>query len=480
MSRLSDNQIERIAREAVSRIVGKDQSGANTGPDIEMKELSAGVFPDINSAVDAVYTAQKQLMEMSLQKRDKIIAGIRKKMMEYAEELAQDAASETGIGRSEDKILKNRLVTENTPGTEDLVPAAKSGDNGLTLYERAPYGVIGAITPSTNPTSTIICNTLGMVAAGNGVVFNVHPSAKNVSIKNIHLINWAIIEAGGPANLVTTIVNPTIESAQELMKHPLVRLLVITGGAAVVKEAMHSGKRAICAGPGNPPVVVDETADIAKAARDIVFGSSFDNNLICTDEKEVFAVTTIANQLLQAMTKNRAVLLTPVQLKQLERAIFTKTNGPGKPGEIERSFIGKNASFILSKIGLKVEDTVRSVIVEVDRDHPLVWTEQMMPVMPVVKVKNADEAIDLAIRAEHGFGHTASMFSKNIDNLSRMAREINTSIFVKNGPTLAGLGYGGEGFSSFTIASPTGEGLTRPFSFTRERRCVLVDHFRII
>lgn len=480
MSRLSDNQIERIAREAVSRMVGRDQSPENPGQDIEMKELSAGIFPDINSAVDAVYTAQKQLMEMSLQKRDKIIAAIRKKMLEYAEELAQDAASETGIGRPEDKILKNQLVAEKTPGTEDLIPAAKSGDNGLTLYERAPYGVIGAITPSTNPTSTIICNTIGMVAAGNGIIFNVHPAAKKVSIKNIHLINWAIIEAGGPANLVTTIVNPTIESAQELMKHPRVRLLVITGGAAVVKEAMHSGKRAICAGPGNPPVVVDESADISKAARDIVFGSSFDNNLICTDEKEVFAVASIANQLMQSMTRNQAVLLTPVQLKQLERAIFTKTNGPGKPGVIERSLIGKNASFILSKIGLKVEDKIRSVIVEVDRDHPLVWTEQMMPVMPVVKVKNADEAVDLALRAEHGFGHTASMFSRNIDNLSRMAREINCSIFVKNGPTLAGLGYGGEGFSSFTIASPTGEGLTRPVSFTRERRCVLVDHFRII
>jgi acyl-CoA reductase-like NAD-dependent aldehyde dehydrogenase len=319
-----------------------------------------------------------------------------------------------------------------------------------------------------------------MVAAGNGVVFNVHPSAKKVSIKNIHLINWAIVEAGGPANLVATIVNPTVESAQELMKHPRVRLLVITGGAAVVKEAMHSGKRAICAGPGNPPVVVDETADLTKAAKDIVFGSSFDNNLICTDEKEVFAVNGIANQLIQAMTKNQAVLLTPVQLKQLDRVIFTQINGPGKPGVIDRSLIGKNASVILSKIGLKVEDKIRSVIVEVESDHPLVWTEQMMPVMPVVRVNNADEAIDLALKAEHGFGHTASMFSKNIDNLSRMAREINCSIFVKNGPTLAGLGYGGEGFSSFTIASPTGEGLTRPFSFTRERRCVLVDHFRII
>jgi len=318
------------------------------------------------------------------------------------------------------------------------------------------------------------------VAAGNSVVFNVHPSAKNVSIKNVFLLNQAIMEAGGPPNLICTVANPTIESAQELMQHPLVRLLVITGGAAVVKAAMRSGKRAICAGPGNPPVVVDETADLEKAGRDIVAGASFDNNIVCIDEKEVFAVASIADELIRVMTRNQAVLLTPVQVKQLERVIFSKTNGPGKPGVIEKSLIGKNASVILAKIGLKVSDDIRLAIAEVDRDHPLVWTEQMMPVLPVVKVANADEAIDLAIRAEHGFGHTATMHSRNIDKLSRMAREINCSIFVKNGPAQAGLGYGGEGYCSFTIASPTGEGLTAPHSFTRERRCVLVGHFRIV
>lgn len=480
MSRLTDEQIDKIARKVVSKWTGKSELPVDSDSSSEFTALSSGIFPDINSAVDAVFSAQKHLMELSLQKRSEIIANIRKKMFEHAEELAEDAVSETGLGRSEDKIMKNKLVTEKTPGTEDLIPAARSGDHGLTIYERAPYGVIGAITPSTNPTSTIICNTIGMVAAGNGIVFNVHPAAKNVSIKNVNLINQAITEVGGPANLVTSIVNPTIESAQELMRHSRIRLLVITGGAAVVKEAMRSGKRAICAGPGNPPVVVDETADIGKAGRDIVFGASFDNNIICTDEKEVLAVSSIVNQLIQVMTKNNAILLTPVQVKQLERAIFTKTNGPGKPGVIDKSFIGKNVGEILSKIGLKIGKEIRLALVEVDQNHPLVWTEQMMPVLPVVRVDNANEAIDLAIRTEHGFGHTASMFSRNIDNLSRMAREINCSIFVKNGPTLAGLGYGGEGFSSFTIASPTGEGLTRPYSFTRERRCVLVDHFRIV
>lgn len=480
MNKLSEEQINQIAREVVSRLAGGISRPGSAPAPSGYSDLPAGVFPDIDSAVDAAFAAQKRLMELSLEKREKIIASIRTKMLKHAEELAADALAETGLGRYEDKVIKNKLVTEKTPGTEDLVTGAKSGDRGLTVFEQAPYGVIGSITPSTNPTSTIICNTIGMVAAGNSVVFNVHPSAKNVSIKNVFLLNQAIVEAGGPPNLVCTVANPTIESARELMQHPGVRLLVITGGAAVVKAAMRSGKRAICAGPGNPPVVVDETADLEKAGRDIVAGASFDNNIVCIDEKEVFAVASIADELIRVMTRNRAVLLTPVQVKQLERVIFSKTNGPGKPGVIEKSLIGKNASVILARIGLKVGDDVRLAIAEVDRDHPLVWTEQMMPVLPVVKVANVDEAIDLAIRAEHGFGHTATMHSRNIDKLSRMAREINCSIFVKNGPAQAGLGYGGEGYCSFTIASPTGEGLTAPHSFTRERRCVLVDHFRIV
>ena len=346
--------------------------------------------------------------------------------------------------------------------------------------ESAPYGVIAAITPTTNPTSTIICNTIGMVAAGNSVVFNVHPNSTNVCCLNIQLINKAIVNAGGPPNLVTGIAKPTIESAQQLMTHKGVRLLVVTGGPGVVKAAMASGKRAICAGPGNPPVVVDETADIQKAAADIVFGASLDNNIICTDEKEVFVVDSVADELLRAMQVNKTFLLNQSQLQQIEKVIFTDMRGPRKPGVINKKFIGKSANVILEQIGVNVDNSVRLVVADVDVDHPLIWTEQMMPVLPVARVRNADEGIDLSVKAEHGFRHTASMHSKNIEKLSKMARAMNCSIFVKNGPNAAGLGYGGEGYCSFSIASPTGEGLTGPHSFTRVRRCTLVDYFRIV
>lgn len=482
MSTLTDTQIDHIAEKVFHIITSKKNSAEpfSQNGSVTIMPSGQGIFNTIDEAVKATTIAQKQLDGMTLCKRDEMIACIRTMMLEHAYELASDAVSETGLGRVEDKVAKNKLVSEKTPGTEDLHPTARTGDHGLCLFEPAPYGVIGAITPITNPTSTIICNTIGMVAAGNGVVFNVHPGVKKTSIKNINLINQAINRVGGPPNLVTGIAEPTIESAQQLMRHPGIRILVITGGGGVVKEAMNSGKRAICAGPGNPPVLVDETADLERAAEFIVKGASFDNNIICVDEKELIAVDSIADQLLQIMSRYRALLLNSTQLKQIENLIFDKIDSASKHGIINKSLIGKNASVILSKIGISVDDKIRLAIVEVDRNHPLVWTEQMMPILPIVRVKSADEGIDLAKQVENGNFHTAVMYSRNLDNLSRMAREINTTIFVKNGPAYAGLGFGGEGYTSFSIASPTGEGLTGPRSFSRERRCVLVDHFRIV
>ena len=439
-----------------------------------------GVFHELDAAVKAARKAFEVLDGLPLAKRDEIIANIRVCTLREAESLAFAAHGETGLGRYEDKIIKNRLVANKTPGTEVLQAEVKTGDGGLSLFERAPFSVIGSITPCTNPTATIINNTISMVAAGNAVVFNVHPAAKECSIRCVDVINRAIVEAGGPANLVVTLAEPTVESAQALMVHPGIRIVVVTGGAGVVGAAMKSGKRAICAGPGNPPVVVDETADLDQAGRDIVLGASFDNNVICTDEKETIAVGGIADKLLGAMRASGAAVLTQSQTRQLENLIFTEIRGPRQSATINRELIGKNAGTILQKIGMNVSNDLRLGVVEVGVDHPLVWTEQMMPLMPVVRVASAAEAIDLAVEAEGGRGHTAVMHSKNIDNLSRMAKVINCSIFVKNAPCYAGLGEGGEGGTSFTIASPTGEGMTDARTFSRLRRCVVFDHFRIV
>jgi acyl-CoA reductase-like NAD-dependent aldehyde dehydrogenase len=312
------------------------------------------------------------------------------------------------------------------------------------------------------------------------VVFNAHPGARNCSNYVVQLVNDAIIEAGGPPNLVCALAEPTIQTAQQIMRHPSIKLLVVTGGEGVVREALSSGKRAVCAGPGNPPVVVDETADLEQAGRDIVRGASFDNNIICVDEKVVFAVDSIVDKLKSVMCRHGAVEINSWQLNRLCKSIFKGTPQTGRHGTMNKEFIGKNAGVLLKEIGIDASDQVRLIIVETPADHPLVLSEQMMPVLPLVRVKDANQGIDLAKIAEHGFRHTAVMHSKNLDHLSRMAREMDCSIFVKNASSSAGIGFEGEGFCSFTIASPTGEGITNPISFSRIRRCVLKDSFRIV
>jgi acyl-CoA reductase-like NAD-dependent aldehyde dehydrogenase len=479
-SRLSDSQVDLIASRLAKRLAGGTAPVASPAMHSSTAELGEGIFATVDNAVDAATVAFREFDGMTLEGRKAIIASVRESMHESAEELARHAHQETGLGRPKDKLVKNRLVARKTSGTEVLVPQAITGDNGLTLTEYAPYGVIGAITPTTNPTSTIICNTIAMLAAGNSIVFNVHPGARECSRANVRLLHRAIVRAGGPANLVCAIAEPTIESAQEVMHHRGIRLLAVTGGTGVVRAAMKSGKRAICAGPGNPPVVVDATADLELAGKRIVAGASFDNNIVCTDEKEVIAVESIVDELTRQMGLHGAYLVNAGELRRLEDVIFTEQRGPGRRAVVNKDLIGKNANEILARAGISVHGDPRLAVVRVPNDHPLIWTEQMMPVLPVTSVPDVDRGIELAKAAEHGFGHSAGMYSRDIGALSRMARVINTSIFTKNGPFYAGLGEGGEGHTSFTIASPTGEGLTGPISFSRIRRCVLVDHFRIV
>ena len=474
-----------ISETEVKVIVEKILKQIQNNQEVVQQELivqqeNKGLFSSIELAIDAAEKAFYQLHQLTLDHRKEMIRRIRKIIISNQEYLSKLAVEETGFGRVEDKIEKHKLVALKTPGVEDLEPIAYTDDHGMTLVERAPYGVIGAIIPSTNPTTSVINNTISMIAGGNTVVFHPHPNAKRCSCATVSLINQAIIDAGGPENVITALQNPTLETAQTMMKHPKIRLLVVTGGPGVVKVAMNSGKKVIAAGPGNPPCVVDETADIPKAGRDIVRGAGFDNNIICICEKEILAVSSIADQLKEEMKKNGAYELNKSQIDKITSIVIEKPGGPGQEGIPNKKFVGKNASIIAKQIGLNLPDEIRLLLCEVESGHPLVWTEQLMPVMPLVRFNSVEEAIQFAVQCEHGFRHTAIMHSKNIANLSAMAKFMNCSIFVKNGPSYCGLGYEGAGFTSFTIASPTGEGLTRARTFTRERRCTLVDYFRIV
>ncbi len=473
---MDERQIASIIEKVVSRLAseGVGPSAPIVARHHRTHADGRGVHASVDNAVAAATRAFRDLHACSLADRARFIQALRDTTRTELQTISTMAVAETGLGRVDDKLHKNRLVLEKTPGTEALPSTAWTGDDGLTLTEMAPYGVIGSITPCTNPTETILNNGIGMLAAGNAVVFNTHPAAKGVSAYFIDKLNAAIEGSGGPSNIFNCVAEPTIETAQAVMTHGGIRLLTVTGGGGVVKAAMTSGKRAIAAGPGNPPVVVDETADIRQAGRDIVFGASLDNNVICIVEKEIIAVSEIADALKRELKANHAVEVTGGDLKRLEKLLITADN------HVNRKYIGKNASLILADAGIRVPDSTRMAFAEVPEQHPFVQHEMLMPVLGFVRVPDVDAAIECAVRVEHGYGHTSVMHSTNVNSLSRMARAVNTSIFVKNAPSSAGVGLGGEGFTSWTIASPTGEGMTYAPHFARARRCVLKDSFRIV
>jgi aldehyde dehydrogenase len=469
---MAAQRVQSIVAEVLERLESERPGGAGAEP--------LGIHPDLEHAVQAAQESFREFDGTPLDTRKAIVASIRETLAANVRTLAELAVEETGLGRVEDKILKNQLVTEKTPGPEELEPIAWTGDHGLTLLERAPYGAIAVITPVTNPSETIINNGISMISGGNTVVLCPHPNARRVSNLTVDLMNRAARRAGARRPLLHAVARPTLEVAQALLRYPGIRLNVVTGGPAVVREALAAGKKAITAGPGNPPSVVDETADLDKAARDLVMGASLDNNIICTDEKEVIVVAIVADRLKEAFGKSGAIVLQQHQTERLRSVVLEKENGPRKHAVIQRRFVGKNADVILKEAGIPCDPTKRLAVCEVDADHPFLWTEMMMPILPLTRVRTVDDGIDLALQVEHGYRHTASMHSRNIDKLSKMARVCDCSIFVKNGPNAAGLGWGGEGPTSFTIASPTGEGMTTARSFTRIRRCTLVDHFRIV
>jgi aldehyde dehydrogenase len=437
-----------------------------------------GVFTNVDSAVAAATAGQQKFEKRGLEDRRKAVACIRKICSEQAEPLGREELEETKIGRLPHKIEKLKVIADKIPGVEFLKTEAFSGENGVSLQEYAPFGVIGVITPVTHSLPTLAGNAINMLAAGNAIVCNPHPSGARIACKGVHLFNEAISKAIGIDNLVTIIETPTLESAQAIFDHRDVRMLCVTGGPAVGRAALRSPKRAIVAGPGNPPVVVDETADLENAAKSIVIGGGYDNNLLCIGEKEVFAVASIFEELLDAMTHFKAVQLDAKQVEALTKAAFVKDD-KGKL-LVHKDLLGQDPSVLAEKAGFKVPADTELLFGETTESNPFVDHEQMMPFVPFVRVSDVDTAIALAKKYEHGFGHTSIIHSRNVETITRMGRELDTTLFVQNGPSTAGLGSGGEGYLSFSIATPTGEGVTTPLTFTRQRRSTMVGALRVL
>lgn len=472
----TENLIQDVVRQVLAELNGSAHAtagGAFAG--------RHGLFHDADEAVAAARVAFEQLQERTLEDRRRIIDHIRRISIDQCVELGAMEMEETKIGRLEHKIEKLKTLGERTPGVEFLRSEVFSGDHGLAVIEHAPYGVIGCITPVTHSLPTITGNAVSMIAGGNTLVVNPHPSGKKVAAEGVRRFNEAIHRDLGIDNLICVIAEPTLESADAIFNHRDVRMICVTGGPAVARAALAARKRAVVAGPGNPPVVVDETADLARAARCIIQGAAYDNNLLCIAEKEVFVVESVADALLSEMERAGAVRLNAREIDALTaRAIVTVGQGADAHDAAAGDFIGKDAAVLAEAAGKRIAGETELVFGETDVANPFVPVEQMMPFLPFVRVRDAEAAIAAAKEAEHGFGHTAIIHSNNVRNMTKMGRALDTTLFVKNGPCMASLGLGGEGYLSFSIATPTGEGVTTPLTFTRERRCSLIDDLRIL
>jgi aldehyde dehydrogenase len=440
-----------------------------------------GVFQDANEACEAAQAGFLQLKQKGVAARAKVVEIVKALAEANAAEWGRIELEETKIGRLDHKIEKLKII-KLVPGVEWLHPDGRSGDHGITLEEYTPFGVVGAITPSTHSVPTLSGNIVNIVAAGNAVVFNAHPAAAKCAALAVRAYNQAIARETGIENLVTIVEQPTLESFKAICSHEAVRLLCVTGGPGVVKAAMQTGKRAICAGPGNPPVLVDDTACMKRAAKFIIQGAAYDNNLLCIGEKEVFVLDTVADQLMAELEKAGAVRLNSAQLDKLTKEAFTfkEGHGAGCPEPIiNKALIGKDASVLAKAAGTSVPDKTELLFAETNKDHVFVKEEQMMPFIPIVRVKTVEEGIEASLVAEHNYKHTSIIHSHDVEHMTAMARALDTTLFIKNGPCMAGLGLGGEGYLSYSIATPTGEGVTNPRTFTRVRRCVMVDNLRI-
>lgn len=478
-----DEVFVRNVVEQVIKRLGANGDGRTLAGPVASKSYQGrfGLFTDVNEAVAAAHEAFDRLSRVTLEDRRRIIAHIRRIAIDQSVELGTMEMNETKLGRLPHKIEKLRTLGERTPGVEFLRSEVFSGDHGLAVIEHAPFGVIGVITPITHSLPTLTGNAINMIAAGNTLVVNPHPGGKKVAAEGVRRYNEAIYRDLGIDNLITLIVEPTLDSAQQIFKHRDIAILCVTGGAGVARAAMQSGKRAIAAGPGNPPVVVDETADLDRAARCIIQGAAYDNNLLCIAEKQVFVVAEVFDRMMAAMERAGAVRLNSREIEALTRAAITTVGeGEHKHDAPVREFIGQDAAVLARAAGRTVSPQTELLFGETEANHPFVQSEQMMPFLPFVRCRDIDECIDQAVRSEHGFKHTAIIHSTNVAYMTRMGKAMDTTLFVKNGPSMAGLGLGGEGYLSYSIAGPTGEGITTPLTFTRERRCSMIDNLRIL
>jgi acetaldehyde dehydrogenase (acetylating) len=398
---------------------------------------------EVRNLLRAAKEAAFAMTDFNQKQTDTIVKAMADAAERNAEKLARMAAEETGFGRYEDKIIKNKFASRHIyNGIKDLKTVGIINENKQrkTFDVAVPLGVVAGIIPSTNPTSTAIYKVLIAVKARNAIVLSPHPSAQKAIAETSRIMAAAAKHAGAPDNLISVMQSPTLEGTRELFRHNDTALILATGGSPMVKAAYESGTPAIGVGPGNVPAFIEKSADIRQAVYDIVAGKAFDYGVICASEQSVLVEKPIVERVKKEFEHNDAYFCSPDEKKALEKVMVGKNN------HVNGAVVGKSPLYIAKLAGIKVPKKTSILVVpmqDIGKSDPLSF-EKLSPVLCFYEVDNWQQGCEKAIAILNygGIGHTMSLHSKNEDIIREFALYKPAFRIVVNSPATHGaIGY---------------------------------------
>ncbi len=416
---------------------------------------------EAREAVERASEAQKKFAAFSQEQVDAVVEACADAATAAGEQLARTAVEETGYGNVPDKIIKNRLASVDVPrairGMKTAGILREDREKGI-LEIAEPVGVVAAVIPSTNPTSTAIYKTIISLKARNAVVLSPHPSAMRCICETVGVLERAALKMGAPEGLIICLAHPTMQGTQELMKNHRVGVILATGGIGLVRAAYSSGRPAFGVGPGNVPTFIERTADVRKAVADILAGKTFDYGTICSSEQAIVAEEAVAGKTLEECRQQGAYFLSAEEIAKLGELVFRAGSSTPNP-----QVVGRPATTIAEMAGIKVPATTRVLIAKLEgvgRNVPLSG-EKLSPILAFYSAANLSAGIDLCTRLLHygGLGHTVSIHSQSEAAVKQFGLAVPAYRVIVNSSAVHGsIGYSTNLFPAMTLGcgSPGG------------------------
>ena len=409
----------------------------------------------VDELVGKARVAQQVIEKCSQREVDSYVQAIGKIIYDHAEELAREAVDETRMGVYEDKVAKNKGKSRtiwNSLKDKKTVGVIQTDTEKALLYVAKPKGVVGAVTPTTNPIVTPMCNAMFALKGRNAIIVSPHPRAKKCSTHAVQLMNEALQKLGAPENLIQVIEEPTMELSQELMK--AVDVIIATGGMGLVKAAYASGKPAYGVGAGNVQTIIDRGYDYDQAAKDIIAGRKFDNGIICSGEQSIIAPQDEHAQVMAAFVQNGACYIDKDEdVEKFRQALFPN-------GTLNGDLVGQSVQIIAEAAGVAVPEGSKVIILKAcgKGDLDVLCKEKMCPCLITLTYETFGEAIDIAKTnlLYEGAGHTAVVHSSNKQHIEEAGVSLPVSRLVVNQPSATGAG--GSFFNGFVPTTTLGCG----------------------